>query len=200
MIGKLRGLVDLIAKDHLIIDVGGVGYIVYCSGRTLAQLPQIGEAVSLQIDTHVREDNISLYGFISSEEKLWFRDLITVKGLGSKLALGILSILTPAMVNTAINIGDKNAFKQISGVGPKLAERIFTELKDKANKDISSNIQAMSVGNKKSEELAQDASSALQNLGYNAIEIHRIINKIMHENPEITLSELIKFSLKALAK
>jgi Holliday junction DNA helicase RuvA len=200
MIGKLKGLIDSIFKDHLIIDVGGVGYIVSCSSRTLNILPNIGEAISLLIETHVREDNISLFGFIEQEEREWFRSLITVKGVGSRLALTILSNLSPSMVASSILIKDKNAFKQISGVGPKLADRIFTELKDKGSNFMSTSPKVINVSNNKTNEMIDDAISALLNLGYNGSESHIAVNNITQTNQDITLSELIKLSLKALTK
>ncbi|KKB96136.1 Holliday junction ATP-dependent DNA helicase RuvA [Candidatus Arcanobacter lacustris] len=199
MIGKLKGLIDSIFKDHLIIDVGGVGYIVSCSSRTLHILPNIGEAVSLLIETHVREDSISLFGFMDQEEREWFRSLITVKGVGSKLALTILSHLSPSMVASSISIKDKNAFKQISGVGPKLADRIFTELKDKGG-NFTSSPKVLNVSNNKTNEIMDDAISALLNLGYNGSESHMVVNNIIQKNQDVTLSELIKLSLKELAK
>jgi Holliday junction DNA helicase RuvA len=163
-------------------------------------LPNIGEAVSLLIETHVREDSISLFGFMDQEEREWFRSLITVKGVGSKLALTILSHLSPSMVANSIAIKDKNAFKQISGVGPKLADRIFTELKDKGGNFISSGPKVINVSNKKTNEMMDDAISALLNLGYNGSESHLVVNNIIQKNQDITLSELIKLSLKELAK
>jgi Holliday junction DNA helicase RuvA len=201
MIGKLKGLVDLVANDHLIIDVNGVGYIVSCSGRTLGKLPSAGGAVSLLIETHVREDNISLYGFCEAIERDWFKQLITVKGVGAKLALTILSCLTPAMLSSAILAKDKEAFKQVSGVGPKLAERIITELKDKT---LLSSSHAEPKANKISQitdnDVQSDAISALANLGYSRVEAYNITSKLLSINDNSSLSELIKGALKELAR
>lgn len=200
MIGKLKGLIDAILNDHIIIDVGGVGYIVSCSARALNSMPNIGEKISLLIETHVREDNISLFGFIDQEERQWFKILITVKGVGTKLALAILSHLNPAMIAGSISIKDKNAFKHISGVGPKLADRIFTELKDKSNDFLCANPKVLHMSNQKNNDMIDDAISALFNLGYNRMESHQVVNNIINKNQDITLSELIRFALKELVK
>src|SRR5215204_3627994 len=132
MIGKLKGTVDSYGEDFVILDVHGVGYVVHCSSRTLQNLPSAGEAAQLSIETHVREDMIRLYGFGSEAEREWFRRLQTVQGVGARVALGILSVLDPAALATAIATGDKGAISRGPGVGPKLAARIVTELKDKA--------------------------------------------------------------------
>ena len=132
MIGKLRGVIDAYGEDFVVIDVQGVGYLVHCSSRTLQQLPPTGEAATLSIETHVREDMIRLYGFRSDAEREWFRLLQTVQGVGAKVALGILSALDPGALATAIATGDKGSIARGPGVGPKLAARIVAELKDKA--------------------------------------------------------------------
>src|SRR6476620_9038152 len=132
MIGKLKGLIDSYGEDFVILDVGGVGYLVHCSARTLQALPAQGEAVTLSIETHVREDQIKLFGFTSDLEREWFRLLQTVQGVGTKVALAILSTLKPADLASAIALRDKAAITRTPGVGPKVAERIVTELKDKA--------------------------------------------------------------------
>src|SRR5688572_4636847 len=128
MIGKLTGRVDDVAEDHAILDVGGVGYLIFASAKTLGQLVS-GQAASLRIETHVREDHFHLYGFTSEAERAWFKTLNTVQGVGVKMALAILSVFTPDQLLTAIGAQDKKAFTTVSGVGPKLAERIVTELK-----------------------------------------------------------------------
>ena len=132
MIGKLKGVVDSLHEDHVILDVHGVGYVVACSTRTLQRLPRVGEAAVLAIDTQVREDAIRLFGFLSDSERDWFRLLQNVQGVGSKVALAILSILPPAELTSAIALQDKAAVARAPGVGPKLAARIVAELKDKA--------------------------------------------------------------------
>src|SRR5213079_2450919 len=134
MIGKLTGMLDSYGEDFVIVDVGGVGYVVHCSGRTLQALPGEGEPVSLAIETHVREDQIRLFGFSSAVEREWFRLLQTVQGVGTKVALSILGTLKPSDLATAIAMRDKAMVARSPGVGPKVAERIVTELKDKAPK------------------------------------------------------------------
>src|SRR6266699_2709903 len=132
MIGKLKGVIDSYGEDFVILDVHGVGYLVHCSARTLQALPAAGEAVELAIETHVREDQIRLFGFASGTEREWFRLLQTVQGVGTKVALAILSTLKPADLATAIALRDKATITRAPGVGAKVAERIVTELKDKA--------------------------------------------------------------------
>ncbi len=132
MIGKLKGLVDSFGEDWVILDVGGVGYQVHCSTRTLQTLPAVGEAAVLAIETYVREDMIRLYGFGSDVEREWFRLLMTVQGIGAKVALAILGVLKPGDLATAIAMGDKAQIARAQGVGPKVAARVVAELKDKA--------------------------------------------------------------------
>ena len=124
MIGKLKGVIDAYGEDFVVVDVNGVGYVVHCSSRTLQNLPAVGEAATLSIETHVREDMIRLFGFRSDQEREWFRLLQTVQGVGAKVALGILSALEPGALATAIGTGDKAAISRAPGVGPKLAARL----------------------------------------------------------------------------
>jgi holliday junction DNA helicase RuvA len=126
MIAKLSGLVDALGDDWAVIDVGGVGYLVFCSGRTLSRLPRLGEAARLLIETHVREDHIHLYGFAEEAERQWFRLLLTVQGVGSKVAMAILSALSADALTEAIGAGDKAMLSRAQGVGPKLAARLVT--------------------------------------------------------------------------
>src|SRR6266852_5218594 len=132
MIGKLRGIVDSYGEDYVILDVNGVGYQVHCSVRTLAALPGPGEAATLSIETYVREDQIKLFGFVSDAEREWFRLLQTVQGVGAKVALSVLGTFKPGELASAIAMGDKASIKRAPGVGPKVAERLVIELKDKA--------------------------------------------------------------------
>jgi len=129
MIGKLTGIIDTIFDDRIIIDVGGVGYIAFCSKTSISQLGQQGEQTSILIETHVREDQITLFGFATREEKEWFLLLNKVNGVGPKMALNIVSSIDVNTLSIVIASADKAAFKPVSGVGPKLAERIITELK-----------------------------------------------------------------------
>src|SRR6185437_10516480 len=131
MIGKLRGTVDAVGEAHAIVDVGGVGYEVQASARTLRAL-QLGQEVSLAIETHVREDAIRLYGFTSEVERAWFRMLQTIQGVGTKVALGVLGTLAPPDLANAVALQNWAAVEQAPGVGKKLAQRIVAELKDKA--------------------------------------------------------------------
>ncbi|HEY0291775.1 MAG TPA: Holliday junction branch migration protein RuvA, partial [Hansschlegelia sp.] len=132
MIGKLTGVVDSVGADWVILDVGGVGYVVSCSSRTLSRLPKAGDTARLSIETHVREDRIQLFGFMADLEREWFRLLNTVQGVGTKVALAILSTLEASDLATAIALQDKVAIARAPGVGPKVAARIAAELKDKA--------------------------------------------------------------------
>src|SRR3954462_12813172 len=132
MIGKLKGLIDSYGEDFIIVDVNGVGYVVHCSTRTLQALPATGEPVALAIETHVREDQIRLFGFLTDVEREWFRLLQTVQGVGTKVALAVLGTLKPGDLASAIAMRDKATVARAPGVGPKVAERIVTELKDKA--------------------------------------------------------------------
>jgi Holliday junction DNA helicase RuvA len=132
MIGKLKGIIDTYGDDFVILDVGGVGYLVHCSARTLQALPARGEPATLSIETHVREDQIRLFGFLNDVEREWFQLLQTVQGVGAKVALSVLGTFKPADLASAVATRDKAQIAKAPGVGPKVAERIVTELKDKA--------------------------------------------------------------------
>lgn len=170
MIGKLRGLIDSIHDDYIILDVNGVGYVVSCSSRTLQHLGRVGESASLAIETQVREDSIRLFGFTSDQERDWFRLLQSVQGVGAKVALAILGVLPPGELTSAIALQDKAMVARAPGVGPKLAARIVAELKDKApafgSIDPASIKLAGEEGAKTAPKPVQDAISALVNLGY----------------------------------
>lgn len=172
MIAKLSGIVDSVGDDWAVIDVGGVGYLVFCSSSTLARLAR-GEAASLQIDTHVREDHIHLYGFRDTAERDWFRLLTTVQGVGAKVGLAILSTLSSDQLVHAIASADKAAISRAPGVGPKLAQRIASELKDKVaalalglGAAVSSAKGPVKAAPTMGGGLTADATSALVNLGY----------------------------------
>ncbi len=132
MIGKLKGTIDEIGEDHVVVDVHGVCYIAFCSSRTLSRIGSVGEAIVLFIETYVREDQLKLFGFLSALERQWFNLLQSVQGVGSKVALAVLSTLTPSELANAIALQDKAAVSRAPGVGPKVAIRIVTELKNKA--------------------------------------------------------------------
>jgi Holliday junction DNA helicase RuvA len=167
MIGKLKGIVDSHGEDFVILDVQGVGYIVHCSGRTLQKLPRPGEAAVLAIETQMREDSIKLFGFLSEAERDWFRLLQSVQGVGAKVALAIQTALDVAELASAIGRQDKAALARAPGVGPKLAARIVSELKDKAAASGMAGA-AVRLGGRDGGQpaAAQDALSALVHLGY----------------------------------
>jgi holliday junction DNA helicase RuvA len=209
MIGKLRGAVDAVGADHAIIDVGGVGYEVACSSRTLAALPPPGEPATLSIETHVREDAIKLYGFLSEAERGWFRLLQSVQGVGAKVALSILSTLDIGQLAQAIAMQDRAAVTRAPGVGPKVALRIVNELKDKAPPfqiSVAGGIGAPAApgkGNKPDAAVspAAEAISALFNLGYAQPQASAAISAALQKAGEAPRTEnLIRLALKELAR
>ena len=207
MIGQLRGKVDAIGEAHAIIDVGGVGYEVQLSARTLRNL-KMGEAVTLTIDTHVREDAIRLYGFQSEVERSWFRTLQNVQGVGSKVALGLLGVLSTQDLANAIALGNWAAVEQAPGVGKKLAQRIVAELKDKAPalSVAGLHVPAAGAGGDASDApvaglAAAEAISALTNLGYNPAQASAAVAAAMKElGTEADTAKLIRRGLKELAR
>jgi Holliday junction DNA helicase RuvA len=169
MIGKLSGVVDTIGEDFIILDVHGVGYLVHCSSRTLMQLRQVGEPAKLVIETHVREDSIRLYGFIADAERDWFRLLQSVQGVGAKVALAVLGAMSAAELAAAIVRQDKVQIARAPGIGPRLAARLVTELKDKVPAGATlSQTQAGAADVDTAAGLpgVQDAVAALITLGY----------------------------------
>ncbi len=206
MIGKLKGLIDSYGEDFVILDVSGVGYVVHCSARTLQRLPAAGEAAELAIDTHVREDMIRLYGFRSDTEREWFRMLQTVQGVGTRVALGILSVLEPGALATAIATGDRGGVARAPGVGPKLAARIVAELKDKAPAfaPIDPVIARLSDTGEEARGLPQpiaDAISALVNLGYPQAQASAAIAAALKDaGEEAETKSLIRLGLRELAR
>jgi Holliday junction DNA helicase RuvA len=205
MIGKLRGIIDSYGEDFVIVDVGGVGYLVHCSARTLQALPAQGEAVALAIETHVREDQIRLFGFTADLEREWFRLLQTVQGVGTKVALAILGTLKPADLASAIALRDKAAITRTPGVGPKVAERIVTELKDKAPAyaDVDPAVVRLSgaVDEHRAPRPVADAVSALVNLGYGQPQAAAAIATAARSAGEgAETKQLIRLGLKELGK
>jgi Holliday junction DNA helicase RuvA len=207
MIGKLRGKVDAIGESHAIIDVGGVGYEVQLSARTLRNL-KLGDAVTLTIDTHVREDAIRLYGFQSEVERSWFRTLQNVQGVGAKVGLGVLGVLSTQDLANAIALGNWAAVEQAPGVGKKLAQRIVAELKDKAPalSVAGLNVPAGGAGSAGVVEIpadalaAAEAISALTNLGYNPNQASAAVAAAMKElGAEADTAKLIRRGLKELS-
>jgi Holliday junction DNA helicase RuvA len=205
MIGKLKGLIDSYGEDFIIVDVNGVGYLVHCSARTLQALPAAGEPVALAIETHVREDQIRLFGFLSDGEREWFRLLQTVQGVGTKVALSILGTLKPADLASAIALRDKAMVARSPGVGPKVAERILTELKDKAPAyaDLDPAVIHLSgaVDEKRAPRPVADAVSALVNLGYGQPQAAAAIAAAARAAGEgADARSLIRLGLKEIAK
>lgn len=227
MIGKLTGIIDHIGADHLIIDVRGVGYVVYISERTRMALPPHGDVVSLYTDMLVQETNLQLFGFTSLLEKEWYRLLISVQGIGAKAAMAILGTLGPEATGRAIALGDWSAVKAAPGVGPKIAQRVVNELKDKAP-------TVMAVGASLSQTLSEapvpadvsdddvieqpvkakattppvakgnaaaqaEALSALQNLGYSPADAAQGVAQAAQDTPDLDTSSLIREALKLLA-
>ena len=172
MIAKLAGLVDQVGSDSAVIDVGGVGYLAFCSTRTIGNLPPAGAPVTLLIETHVREDHIHLYGFGDPAECDWFRRLTTVQGVGARLALAILSVISPEELGLAILAQDKVALTRADGVGPRLATRIVNELRDKLDSIAAAVSPTTLIGPTRDQESGPnaDAVSALVNLGYRRAE------------------------------
>jgi Holliday junction DNA helicase RuvA len=202
MIGKLTGTVDSVSGSRLILDVNGVGYSVTCSARTLRQIAAISGIVSLLIETHVREDAINLFGFATSVEQDWFNLLTTVQGVGARVGLSILSTLSPEQLTTIIASQDKTAMATADGVGPKLALRLVTELKDKVPSFISSSM----ADNSNTQNIdtphsaAGDAVSALTNLGYRRAEAFAAVTAATYRHPQAKLDELIRHSLAELSR
>lgn len=222
MIGKLTGLIDYRAGDHVLIDVRGVGYLVFCSERTLAALPGVGEAVTLYTDLLVREDLMQLYGFTSLAEKEWHRLLCSVQGVGAKVSLAILGALGPDGVSRAIALGDWASVKAAKGVGPKTAQRIVLDLKDKAPgvmamggtitraQDASADDvvepaptpdrpRAAPAAGQGDTTAQADALSALGNLGYGPGDAAAAVARAAGEDPGAGTTELIRAALKLLA-
>ena len=205
MIGKLKGILDSYGEDSVILDVNGVGSLVHCSARTLQALPAAGEPVMLAIETHVREDQIRLFGFLSDGEREWFRLLQTVQGVGTKVALSVLSTLKPADLASAIALRDKAMVARSPGVGPTVAERIVTELKDKAPPyaDLDPAVIRLSgaVDERRAPQPVSDAVSALVNLGYGQPQAATAVASAARSiGEDAEVSELIKLGLKELAK
>lgn len=203
MIAKLKGLIDSVGEDWAIIDVAGVGYLVFASGRTLGRLLE-GEAAVLMIETHVREDHIHLYGFWDENERDWFKLLTTVQGVGAKAGLALLSVLSGEELVRAIASGDKAVITQAAGVGPKLATRILSELKDKVGKLAlgsatgSGGIPVESLGDSTAREVA-DAVSALVNLGYGASDaLTAVLNAQGQLDEGTSVADLIRAGLSEL--
>lgn len=221
MIAKLKGIIDNIGEDCCIIDVNGVGYLVNMSSRSLSRLKQ-GEFASLLIETVIKEDSITLFGFQNPWEKEWFNTLTKIQGVGGKVCLSILSALSPAQLSQAVAAQDKSSFLRASGVGPKLAARLVTELKDKivtipveymGNSDLDTTLSSETSEEKPTKEKntqppsmddnenqtynnTEDVTSALTNLGYQKIDAYRVATEVCLNNPKADLGTLIRLALK----
>ena len=200
MIASLSGIVEQTAADSVVVDVGGVGYLVFAASRTLGRLPARGEPVRLLIETHVREDHIHLYGFADEAERGWFRLLTTVQGVGAKTALAVLSALAPDALAAAVMAQDKAALTQAAGVGRKLAQRIVMELRDKLGAVAFGPSAAVDDGAAEGGAVAGDAVSALVNLGYPRTDAFAAVTAAARAlGGEARLDALVKASLKELA-
>ncbi len=204
MIGKLKGLIEDCDDDHVLIDVGGVCYIAFCSQKTLSRLPRRGEAAELLTEMVVREDLVRLYGFADPTEKAWFSLLTDVQGVGARVALAILSVLTPTELSSAIALQDKAMVGRANGVGPKLAQRIVSELKGKLpdlggiDAGALGLQQALGAGAAKSN--VADAVSALTNLGYSSQQASAALARIVaRDGEDLPTEKLIRLGLRELS-
>jgi holliday junction DNA helicase RuvA len=212
MIARLRGRIAEAGDDHVVVDTGeatgGVGYLVQCAAKTLARLPAPGQPVELRIVTQVREDSITLYGFETALEEQWFRILQGIQGVGARLALALLSVLEPDAIARAIAAQDARALTRASGVGPRLAARIVSELKDRVAKMVSAAGAApvrVAPGAVPAAPVAagvvEDALQALEQLGYGRSEAYAVVARVSGELGEgVTLEALLTQSLKALGR
>ena len=205
MIAKLRGILDSIASDRCVIDVFGVGYLVFISAKTSGILNKdfLNKEISLTIETVVREDGIDLFGFLNESEKIWFLELTKVQGIGAKLAQKIFGNLTIAVIAKAFISSDVKTFSKIPGIGPKIASRLVTELRESPKKlgvttDFELNFQQDFTSNL--DEISLDAVSALENLGYRRHDCLTVINFLTEGSPSLTLENLITAALRELSK
>jgi len=204
MIGKLTGIIDSFYEDYLILDVAGVGYRVFCSSKTAGKMPAAGGTASLWIETQVREDHIHLIGFADTVEQQMFNLLSTVQGVGAKVALAILSALSPNEIQMAVMAADGKAFTRANGVGPKLGVRLVTELKGKMGSlGANETMQVLGSSGTKApvqNQAMEEAISALANLGYARIEAGMVVANILRQNPDLETAELIRQSLREIGK
>jgi Holliday junction DNA helicase RuvA len=199
MIGKLTGIVDSLGDDHAILDVNGVGYLVSCPSSTLSKL-SAGNTASLMIETRVTDETIKLYGFSSAEEREWFRLLQTVQNVGARVALNVLSALSPRDLERALALGDKAAIGRAQGVGPKLALRIVTELKDKAPAMMLRGHGDETVAHAAPRGPEADAVAALVGLGYSPAQASEAVARVARDLGEVDVAILIRESLRAMAR
>ena len=201
MIALLTGRIDQLTEGSCVLDVNGVGYLVQASTRTLAALPQPPATARLLIETHVREDAIQLYGFADPAERDWFRLLTTVQGVGAKVALSVLSALSPRDLVGAIAAGDRASLTRASGVGPRLAVRLLTELREKAGAMPTSAPGLAVTPTGRPAGVAEDAISALTNLGYRRPEAQPVVARVVERlGDAAALDAVIREALKELAQ
>jgi Holliday junction DNA helicase RuvA len=204
MIGKLAGIVDQVAATSVVIDVGGVGYVVQCGQRTLSRLPAAGGRASLVIETQVREDAINLFGFVDTAEREWFRLLQSVQGVGAKVALAVLGALPPDQLARAVAAQDRTALQRADGVGAKLAQRIVNELKDKIGGIALGPVavgHAAAAATMAESGASGDAVSALTNLGYDRAEAFGAVARVIKTlGEDASVETLIRAGLKELAR
>lgn len=204
MIGRLKGLVEAIGDDYVLLDVHGVCYQAFCSARTLQTLPSVGEATKLEIEMVVREDMIRLYGFSTESEKVWFDTLTSVQGVGARVGLALLSTLSPSELSSAIALQDKAMVGRANGVGPKLAQRIVTELKGKVPTISGVDVGELGLQSALGEGIASsnvvDAVSALTNLGYSSQQASGAVARaVKNEGDDTPTEKLIRLGLKELS-
>jgi len=195
MIAKLRGIIDQIGEDYIIIDVSGVGYLVYCSSKVINKLSTKGQLDEILIQTIVREDQITLYGFKEENEKYWFDLLLKVQGVGAKTAIKGLSIMTPEELEMAILSEDKTLLTRIPGIGNKGALRICSELKDK-----TLNISIQSMSKPKQNSNIQDLISGLIGLGYGHHEAYEVISKLSNDDKNKKVEDMLQIALKIISE
>jgi len=226
MIGKISGVIDYVSDDHILIDVGGVGYVIYVTGSTLKQLPKANQKISLFTELVVREDLLQLIGFVTPIEREWYKLLTSVQGVGSKAALALLGQLPLRTISRAILLEDSDTIKAAQGIGPKIAQRLVLELKGKVpsmlaftgktkqsqfeqtDKDLKNNRFSVNDGDQFNDldldnvsEIELDAISGLVNLGYSQIDSSKVVAEILNQTSNVSnVEELIRSALKMLAK
>lgn len=201
MIASLTGVLEAIGEDYAVVDVGGVGYYAFCSSRSLSQMPAVGSPVRLEIETHVREDHIHLFGFIEAAERDWFRMLTTVQGVGAKVALAILSALGAEELTQAVAAQDKTAVARANGVGPKLAGRIVSELNDKVGSILVTESLAAVGADPAAGGPQEEAISVLVNLGFQRMDAFGAVARAGQQlGDKAGLDELIRAGLKELSQ
>lgn len=205
MIAKLKGRVDTIGDTWMILDVQGVGYLLSCSRQTLGNLPSKGEAAEIHVETVMKAEQLTLYGFATQTEQNCFNLLITVQGVGGRMALSILSVALPNALSQAILAQDATFFTQADGVGPKLANRVVRELKDKvgalnAGDTVGALENVVSIATDQGKDISQEALSALVNLGYKRTEALQAIAEVSHGQESLTLQTVIAQALKKLSQ